>query len=323
MMLLWCQPAVPDPLLQVSLFQHNGTAPLTSTPSNLLPSKAKEDYRVCAVIPSSRDTYWDLVVDGLNYQASRAGVTVDVFETEEYYAVSQQRNILQLRCLDNGYNAILLGALSENGLDDLIGFAMRRGVPVIDLVNGVSSTDVSGRALVPFELMGEAAANTLASLGAARGSRILWFPGPKGPRWSDRADGAFQRIAAKLGFEILSVDYSPPFFRDQEIALRRHLETFDRVDFIVGTAPTAEAAARMKQVGDRSISVVAYYYAPSIRDSLSNGQVKAAVYDDPWSQARIAVDMAVKTLNNESFPPNVGPNIRILRAENLSSILPH
>ncbi len=226
-----------------------------------------------------------------------------------------------MRCLDNGYDAILLGALSENGLNDLFEFSSQQDVPVIDLVNGVSSTMVSDRALVPFELMGEAAAETLSSLGATRGSRILWFHGPKGPRWSDRADKAFQDTARRYGFDILSVDYSTPFFRDQEIAVRRQLDKFVKVDFIVGTAPTAEAAARMQEVEDRSISIVAYYYAPSIREGISSGKVKAAIFDDPWSQARIAVDMAVKALNKESFPQNVGPNIAVLKSDNLSVTL--
>ncbi len=81
-MLLASQVALADPLLQVTLFQHGRSTFVTSTPSSLQTSKANGHYRVCAVIPSSRDSYWSLVIEGLNYQAESVGIIVDVFETE-------------------------------------------------------------------------------------------------------------------------------------------------------------------------------------------------------------------------------------------------
>jgi len=179
------------------------------------PSTPGRPYEICAVLPNKLDSYWSLVVTGLETQAKQSGVRVAVFDTKDYSSVDQQRNIFEKRCLQGSYDAVLLGASSEDGLNDLIARAREKGRPVIDLVNGVSSPDIRGKALVPFGLMGAAAIEEMDAGGAEAGSKVLWFPGPEGPKWSAAADAAFQSGAQRKGYDILAVDHTSPFFANR------------------------------------------------------------------------------------------------------------
>jgi len=103
--------------------------------------------------------------------------------------------------------------------------------------------------------------------------------------------------------------------------LKTRLAAHGEVDYIVGTAPTAEAAMAAKDVSNRGIQVIAYYYSPKLRKSIRCGQIAAAAYDNPGAQARVAVDLAVKALNGEEADWNVGPKVKLLNADNLTDVL--
>jgi len=77
----------------------------------------------------------------------------------------------------------------------------------------------------------------------------------------------------------------------------------------------AQLQARSK---DPAPQLVAYYSNPDVVELLREGRIAAAATDSPVLQARIAVDLAIRILQQQQVPARVGPSIQMLTPDNLS-----
>ncbi len=57
-------------------------------------------------------------------------------------------------CVAAGANAVVIGAISYDGLNNLVHEIRAKGIPVIDVINGMSSKELSAKSLVSFGEMG-------------------------------------------------------------------------------------------------------------------------------------------------------------------------
>ncbi|WOV92213.1 MAG: substrate-binding domain-containing protein [Candidatus Zeuxoniibacter abyssi] len=57
-------------------------------------------------------------------------------------------------CVAGGADAVVIGAISNDGLNNLVGEIRDKGIPVIDVINGMSSPELSAKSLVSFGEMG-------------------------------------------------------------------------------------------------------------------------------------------------------------------------
>ena len=60
-----------------------------------------------------------------------------------------------------GADAVVIGAISYDGLNNLVGEIRGQGIPVIDVINGMSSSELSAKSLVSFGEMGGRQESTL------------------------------------------------------------------------------------------------------------------------------------------------------------------
>src|SRR5882724_6202010 len=154
---------------------------------------ASKQWQLCALIPHLKDDYWLAVNSALIMEARRLGVRLNLFEAGGYeHLDTQKRQIAE--CLSKGSDGLIVGAISAEGLDDLIGSAAARGVPIVDLINGVNSKAIAARAAADFYDMGFAAGQALKKLARADGRpvRVAWFPGPQGAGWVAAGDAGFR-----------------------------------------------------------------------------------------------------------------------------------
>src|SRR5262245_6961783 len=143
-------------------------------------ARATKPWRLCASIPHLKDDYWLAVNFALIQEGMRLGVRLNLFEAGGYENLEAQRRQIS-ECVRGGADGLIVGAISADGLNDLIASYAERGVPVVDLINGVSSPAIAARAAADFYDMGFTAGRFLqTSAGARRSVRIAWFPGPKG-----------------------------------------------------------------------------------------------------------------------------------------------
>ncbi len=288
-------------------------------------AKAGKSWRLCAALPHRKDDYWRAVEWGLVAEAQRVGVQVDVIYAGGYDQLVQQRRQLAERCQNGGYQAVILGALHEQALNEDIAALKAAGIPVIDLVNGVSSSLVAAKSLVSFHDMGAAAARYVNSLCARERKRyrIGWFPGPEGAGWVRTGDAGFRSALEPSCGEIVHTAFGDTGLRVQSEKVHAALQQRPDIDLIVGTAVTAEAASHELATSPHSrVRVIAYYLNASVFRGLFAGRILAAPTDSPVIQARIAIDLAIRILEEKPYDRQVGPRILLLDHLNIYNFHP-
>lgn len=289
-------------------------ATLDGKPGTYVPlQKAASPWRVCVLLPHARDKYWWGVSWGLMQEADRLGIRIGIYQAGGYEFLSVQRSQFA-SCIAQRADAIVLGAISAVGLNADIDAARAKGIPVIDLVNGVTSKAVAARSLVDFGDMATAALRYLAADANGRKVKVLWLPGPKDAGWVNDAEAAVRRRAASYGVDLVHGGYAPPDASSQMTLVRGHLKAA-APDYILGNAVAAEVAANFARYQERGgVKVISYYATEPVVDLVKSGRVLAAPSDGTILQARIGLDLAVRAIEKKAHPFRVSPVIEVLDA---------
>ncbi len=283
--------------------------------------KAQKPWRIRVFIPHLKDAYWLGVNFGLIDEARRLGVNLTIQEAGGYGQLAVQRQQIEA-ALSEKPDGLIIGAISLEGLNDLVARATDKGVPVIDLINGLSSKQIAARAAVSFKDMGFASGRYLQRLQSQMGRpvKVAWFPGPENAGWVQAGDAGFKTAIQDSAVEIVDTLYGDTGSGVQsrliEDVLDRHADT---LDFIVGTAVTAEAAVkilRTRGLSDR-IKIVSYYYGPGVHRGIRRGHILAAPSDRPVLQARIATDVIVRILEGKDYLRHVAPKVIVVDRSNI------
>lgn len=303
--------------VQVTRTTDEGSEPAEFTPV----AKSDEPWDICASLPHVKDAYWVAVNYGLVEEARRLGVRLTVYEAGGYTNLNKQISQIE-DCVTAGADAVLIGAISGAGLNNLIADISSQGVKVIDFMNGVSSDKVDGRSLVSFDQMGHFAGKYLADKHPAGGAavKVVWFPGPAGASWVESGNTGFRAAIEGSGIELLDTRYGDTGKEVQLKLVEDALQTYPDMDYIVGTAPTAEAAVQALQargLQDR-VKIISYYSTPEVLSMLGSGAIEAAPTDKPVIQARIALDLAVAALQGDGEVQHLGPLPEVITAETVA-----
>ncbi len=125
--------------------------------------KADKPWEICVSFPHMKDAYWLAVDYGVADEAKREGVKMQLVEAGGYTEL--QKQISQIEdCVAAGADAVIIGAISYDGLNNLVSEIRKKNIPVIDVINGMSSTEISAKSLVSFGEMGAKAGEYLAKL---------------------------------------------------------------------------------------------------------------------------------------------------------------
>lgn len=281
--------------------------------------KAAKKWDICVSFPHMKDAYWLGVDYGVAEEAKRLGVTANVVEAGGYTELSTQISQIE-DCVSAGADAVVIGAISFDGLNNLVGEIRAKDIPVIDVINGMSSEDLSAKSLVSFGEMGAKAGEFLAQQHPAGSEAVqaAWFPGPAGAGWVEAGNAGFQGAIQGSAIELVDTKYGDTGKEAQAKLVEDTLEAYPDLDYIVGTAVTAEAAVpilRARGLTDQ-INVVSYYYTPGVDRGIARGQILAAPTDSTVIQGRIAVDQAVRILEGKDYQKHVGPALYVVTQEN-------
>jgi protein TorT len=283
--------------------------------------KAQKKWRIRVFIPHLKDAYWLGVNYGLIDEARRLGIRLSIFEAGGYDRLAVQRRQIEDSLKENP-DGLIIGAISLDGLNDLVKKAADMGIPVLDLINGLASPDIAARAAVSFWDMGHQAGTYLRRLQKNKGKpmKVAWFPGPKGAGWVAAGDAGFRKAIANGAIEIVASQYGDTGSAAQtkliEAVLNQHAAD---LDCIVGTAVSAEAAVkilRRRGLADR-IDILSYYYSPGVDRGIRRGGITAAPSDLTVLQARIAVDVMVRILEKKSYYKHVAPRVTVVDRDNI------
>jgi periplasmic protein TorT len=276
-------------------------------------NSAAKPWRLCALLPHARDKYWWGVAWGLREEASRLGIKLGIDQAGGYEMLPVQRRQFDA-CLAAKADAIILAAISADKNNDDIARAATLGVPVIDLVNGVTSARVAARSLVRFADMSGAAMDYVRADAGQAPLTVAWFPGPQGAAWVKDAEAGLARAIRGRNVNMIHAGYGAPESNVQMSLVRAALAGASP-DYIVGNAVAIEVSASyLKYTARSGTKIVAFYASEPVIDLLREGRVLAAASDAPVLQARIAVDLAVRILEKRPHAQLVSPVIDVLDA---------
>lgn len=277
--------------------------------------KADKLWKICASIPHLKDPYWTAVNFGLIDQAKKMKVGLRLFEAGGYGNQDIQRKQIQ-ECMSTDADALIIGGINANGLSDLIEKYTNQGKVVIDMINGINSSKLTARSGVDFWDMGHLTASYIREIekDSKEPKQVAWFPGPEGAGWVSQGDKGFRKGLQGSSIEIITSAKGDTGRATQGKLVRTALENFKDLDYIVGTAVTADAAVDvLRRLGlTKKVKVLSYYYGPSIHRNISRGNVIAAPTDLPALQARMSVDMTIRALEKKPYFKHVGPKVIVI-----------
>jgi periplasmic protein TorT len=284
--------------------------------------KAAQKWKLCVSFPHMKDDYWLAVDYGAVAEAKREGVALQVLEAGGYTELNKQISQIE-NCVAGGAQAVIIGSISLDGLNNLVGQLAAKKIPVIDVINGISSDKLSAKSLVSFGEMGGKAGEYLVKLHPAGGkpAKVAWFPGPAGAGWVEAGNKGFTAAVKAGAIEVVDTKYGDTGKEAQLALLEDALTAHPNIDYIVGTAVTAEAA--MQLVRDRGLAdkvkILSYYFTPGVYEGIKRGRILAAPTDSAVVQARIAVDQAVRILEGKDYLKHVGPQLYVIDSSNVNS----
>jgi protein TorT len=218
----------------------------------------------------------------------------------------------------------VIGAISGDGLNNLIKSVAEKKVPVIDLVNGINSPDIAAKSLVSFYTMGHSAGEYLAKKHPAGGvgAKVGWFPGPAGAAWVEAAHKGFMDAVKGSALTVLDPKYGDTGKEAQAKLVEDVLQANPDIAYIAGTAVTAEASVgilRSRKL-DKKVKLLSFYMTPGVYEGIQNGRIMASPADSMVIQGRIAIDQAVRILEGKDYIKHVGPKIFVVDETNIKSV---
>ena len=283
--------------------------------------KANKRWRICALLPHGKDNYWWGVAWGLAQEAERLNVTLGIYEAGGYQNIEKQREQLQ-HCRRLKADAFIVAAISANGLEQELQQLAKDGVPVVDLVNGIDSNYVAARSLVSFADMAAAAALYVFNLhyNKTTALRIGWLPGPAEAKWVQDAEVGLNSVLQGKSAQLQHGGYGATESFVQANLIQNFFRFNNKdVDIVIANAVAAELAVKYlrKYRADNATPVVAFYSNAEVLRLLKDGELLAAATDSPVIQSRIAVDLAVRILQQQPYAKVVSPQIEMLDRSNL------
>lgn len=274
----------------------------------LIPHEIKKKHHICVSFPHLKDSYWAGVAYGVISEAKRLGQKITLVEAGGYTNLEWQLNQVE-DCITNGAEALIIGPISSNGNARQIDMIRAQGIPVIVIITSIN-TMVDANSLQNFYNMGYASCKWVANQHSTKGDKIkiVWFPGPPGAGWSTAANHGCETAVEDTQVEILDTKWGDTGKAIQLKLVEEVLQTMTsgkkvELDYIVGTATTIEGAVGAIRVRglEEKIKLVAFYYTPGMHIFLKRGVVAMAPSDQMITQARIAVDQAVRLLENKEM----------------------
>jgi periplasmic protein TorT len=284
--------------------------------------KASQAWDICVSFPHMKDAYWLAVNYGVAAEAERLGVNMTLLDAGGYTELPTQISQIE-DCVAAGADAVVIGAISFDGLNSLVAEISGQGIPVIDVINGMSSPELAAKSLVSFGEMGAHAGRYLAEQHPAGSDpvKVAWFPGPAGAGWVEMGHEGFMNAIKGAAVEVVEVRYGDTGKEVQTRLVEDTLEGHSDIDYVVGTAVTAEAAIpvlRARGLTDQ-VKVVSYYFTPGVFQGINRNQILAAPTDSTVIQGRIAIDQAVRILEGEDYLKHVGPALTVVTPENVET----
>lgn len=286
-------------------------------------SRAEKPWKICVSLPHMKDSFFLAADYGLSEEAKRLGVQLQVMDAGGYNQLSTQISQIE-NCVAGGAQAVVIAAISQDGLTNLLSQIKKKNIVVIDAYNGISSPDVTARVLTIPREEGARTGRYLAEKfpGGGKPVNIVWLPGPAGAGFVEMFNEGFREAIKDSAINLLDTQYGETTKERQSQLVENAMQAHPNLDYIVGTAITAEAAVPLVRAHNlkEKIKIVSVYTTPGVYQLLKTNAIEAAGEAPVVLVGRIALDQAVRALEGKPFLKNVGPVGKVYVSENIHEL---
>ena len=285
--------------------------------------KAAQPWDICVSFPHLKDSFWLAANYGIVEEARRLGVRAVVLDAGGYTQLNNQISQIE-NCVAGGAKAVVIGSISQDGLGNLVAELKRKNIPVVDAYNGIASKDVGARSLTIPRDEGYRAGRYLADK-HPKGSRtvkVAWLPGPAGAGWVELFNSGFRDAIKDSAVEIAETKYGDTGKEVQARLIEDILQAHKDIDYVAGTAVTAEAAVpvlRARGLASK-VKVVSVYLTPGVYQGLKSKSIEASNMAPVVLVGRIAMDQAVRLIEGKDVLRDVGPIGRVYTQDDIGTL---
>ncbi|MGW7105035.1 sugar ABC transporter substrate-binding protein [Streptomyces xanthophaeus] len=231
------------------------------------------------------DTFWDIVQKGAKEAAAKDNINFVYAHDDQ---AQQQAQFVQ-NAIDQKVDGIIVSLAKPEALKDVIGKAVKAGIPVVTVNSGSAQSAAYG-ALTHIgqdeEIAGEAVGTELNKRGRKKAVCVLHEQGNVGHE--QRCAGAKKTFSGKM--ENLYVEGTN--MPSVQAALQAKLQADPSVDAILTLgAPFAPTAVKAKDAAGSKAEVDTFDLNESVARDLKSGALGFAVDQQPYLQGYEAVDL--------------------------------
>lgn len=264
--------------------------------------KAQKSWKICAAYPHLKDSFWMAANYGMSEEAKRLKLQLQVMDAGGYPQLNNQISQIE-NCVSGGADAVILGAASRDGLNNLLADLKKKQIPVIDVFNGVSSEDVAARVLASPYAEGLYSGRYLVERhpeGSAT-VNVAWLPGPAGAGFVEQFDLGFKEGIKGGAINVVETKYGDLGKEVQTRLIEDVLQTHKDIDYIVGSAVTAEAGVPVLRSRNKAndVKLVALYMTPGVYQGIKQKAIDASFLEPAVNIARMSINQAVKVLEGK------------------------
>lgn len=282
-------------------------------------SSAQEAWKLCAIYPHLKDSYWLSINYGMVEEAKLNHIELTVYESGGYPNIDRQREQIK-QCVAIGSDAIILGTVDpiafQNELESLT-----KHIPIFATVNQLTSAPESkaplhlGEVGVDWYEMGFKAGSYLAKQHPKNSgiTYIGWLPGPKTRGGTKPVTKGFQD-AIKNSDIVISATYWGDNSKELQRNLIQDALQNEKLDYLIGGAVAIEVA--ISELASRKmqnqVGLVSTYLSHAVYRGLLRKRVLFSPTDKMVLQGRLSIKQTIGYLNQQPLPFRLSPNIETL-----------
>jgi periplasmic protein TorT len=267
-----------------------------------LPGKASKPWNICVLFPHMKDSFWVAVDYGIVEEARRQGVNITLYQAGGYENLPKQLSQFD-DCLAGNFDAIVIGVISEAGLERQFAKGAESGKVVVTTVNPVSKSNVTSKMNVDYVFMGSQTGTALLDYLNGKPAKVGTFPGPAGSGWAEAFVGGFKNaVKDKSNVSLLGDKFGDSGVAIQLGLVQNALQASPDMSVIWGCAPAIEAAiGAVAQAGRKDMILISAYENQGMLDALQKKEIMGFATLYPVLHGRIAIDTAVRILEKKDY----------------------
>ncbi|MEU2772733.1 substrate-binding domain-containing protein [Streptomyces sp. NPDC007162] len=293
------------------------TVALAAATSLLHTGSGSATPRVGLSLSTLNNPFFVQIRSGAEAEAKKLGVDLTV--TDAQNDASQQANQLQ-NFTSSGLGAIIVNPVDSDAASNSVKAADKANIPVIAVDRGVNGAKTDTLIASDNVRGGELAARTIAEKLGGQGKIVILQGQPGTSAARERAQGFANGLKAYPGIQVVA-QQPADFDRTKGLDVMSNLlQAHPDIQGVVA-ANDEMALGAIKALGSKagtSVSVVGFDGTPDGLTAVKDGTLYASVAQQPSQLGKIAVDNALKAVQDKKVDPTIKVPVKVITKANVA-----